>query len=422
MASDSGGQQCINASSVKPTQVQSYASAMRPKREQAIIIEANDNLTNDDYIDGLETITAVSNIVSISKISGGRICVFLNNKALVEKISGSTIRIKSYELQVRPLIESNKRLVLSNIQTHIPNEILSEALISHGIIPATPIQNIRASLSKPGRSHIQSHRRQVYIKETNTPIPDSFKITYEDTVYWIYITDSTLCFSCKQAGHIAKLCPQNSSYLNTQHTELPAQSSQTISDSQLNILHTLPLSPTSTPTLPDNQIPITPSPPAKRHNTGSLTTSSTSSTLTEETTTNREAKIKKPTAKKMKKSTIKVSSLHDIRTQMEPLEKFIKGKQDTYPLNYEKITEFLFSTYNKSNVQEIAKIFTKNTSALISMLSDIEDLTTNINIQNRIKRLIIRLTNPLNSSLSNDEESSSAVESDFQQQNNDGQE
>ena len=211
MASASGGQNVLTTTVSNKLPVKSYANVIRPKKDQAIIIDAVDGLTNDDYIDGLELLNAVSNIVSISKISGGRICVFLSNKTWVDKLSGQTIRINGNELPIRPLIEKNKRLVLSNVQTHISNELLAEGLSIHGILPVSPIHNIRASLSKPGRSHIQSHRRQVYIKEdTVVPIPESFKIMFEDTTYWIYLsTDSTLFFTCNQNGHMAKLCPLN---------------------------------------------------------------------------------------------------------------------------------------------------------------------------------------------------------------------
>ena len=290
-----------------------------------------------------------------------------------------------------------------------------EALFTRGISLASSIQNIKASLSKPGRSHIQSHRRQVYIKETNTPLPESFKITHEETNYRIYLsTDSTLCFTCKQAGHVAKICPQNILNSSTQNAEMQSAVSQPHGTPKE--IHSS-FSPTPTPSVPildTRTIPVH-SPSAKRQNTRSLSTSSSPSTLTDEASLNFEPKIKKPSAKKMKKTTTKASTLDEVKTQMEPLEKFINGKTDTYPLSHEKLIKFLFCTYNKSNIPEIALDFTENTAALISMLSDIQDLTNNNNLQSRIKRLIIRLNSSLNVLRSNDEESSSVNDSDSQQ-------
>ena len=68
------------------------------------------------------------------------------------------------------------------------------------------ISEIRASLQKPGRSHICSLRRQFYIKEEDVKaLPESIQVNFENTTYWMYLTtESTLSFLCKQTGHIAK--------------------------------------------------------------------------------------------------------------------------------------------------------------------------------------------------------------------------
>lgn len=215
MASNSGGPENSQPKSTR-SQDTSYANVTRTQKNQAIIIDAVDYLTNDDYVDGIETLIPTREIVSISRVSGGRIQIFLSSKPLAEKLSGATITVKNLKFTIRPLIESNKRLVMSNVQTHIPNELLLEALAKQGIIPVSTVQHIRASLSKPGRSHILSHRRQVYIKEKDvTKIPESFQINYEDTPYWIFLsTDSTVCFICKQAGHLAKACPNTNQSLS----------------------------------------------------------------------------------------------------------------------------------------------------------------------------------------------------------------
>ena len=416
--------------------MESYAGATRPKKEQAVIIDAVDGLSNDDYIDGLETLIAVSNIVSISRISRGRICVFLTSKSLAEKLSGSSIRVNNNVLHIKPLIEGNKRLVLSNVQTHIPNEVLVEALTSHGILLASPIQNIRASLSKPGRSHIQSHRRQVYIKESNTVLPESFKILHEGINYWIYLTtDSTQCFTCKQVGHIAKLCPQNKStytQLSPSQNNVISESHNTAPQEQTNQpSNVMPVNTSTTSDMPAVTVPAFDScllkahaSPIKRQMSSSLTISSSPSSQADEIASFTEPKAKNPTPKKMKKTPTKVASLTDIRTQMEPLEKCINEKSDAYPLTYDKVTEFLYSTYNKSNILEISLDFTEETPALINMLSDIHDLSTNNNLQNRIKRLIVRLNDSLESSASDEEGVSSITDSDFQhlQNKNDKQE
>ncbi|KAL4721717.1 hypothetical protein ACJJTC_009359 [Scirpophaga incertulas] len=66
-------------------------------------------------------------------------------------------------------------------------------------------------IKQPSFSHVMSFRRHVYVApEDESKLPDSIQITYEDTNYWIYITnDSLKCFICNGVGHIAAKCPQN---------------------------------------------------------------------------------------------------------------------------------------------------------------------------------------------------------------------
>ena len=87
----------------------------------------------------------------------------------------------------------------------------------------------------------------------------------------------------------------------------------------------------------------------------------------------------------MKKTPTKAPSIADVRLQMEPLEMFINENTDTHASNFNKVTEFLFSIHNKSNILEIAQNFTKDVSALLNMLLEIQDASTNKTLQNRIK-------------------------------------
>lgn len=72
---------------------------------------------------------------------------------------------------------------------------------------------LRAGMTEPGFAHIMSFRRQVYIDpDDEHKLPESIPITYDSTMYWIYISaDNMTCFTCKQEGHIASHCPKNTS-------------------------------------------------------------------------------------------------------------------------------------------------------------------------------------------------------------------
>ena len=193
----------------QPT-LMSYAGAtateIRPKKEQAIIIDSILNCTNDDYIDGLENIIDTVHIRHISKISGKRVCVFFDSEENANKVTNKVIQVKQYALKIRPLMEKNKRVVISNVSPVITNSSILQALKEKGIKPVSSITEIRASLSKPNRAHILSFGRQVYIKEDDV-IPDSLTIQTDNTQYRIYLTtDLTICYICKQSGHRAVNC------------------------------------------------------------------------------------------------------------------------------------------------------------------------------------------------------------------------
>ena len=157
----------LNQSSSQENHVKTYASSLstRPKKTNAIVVESIEGYSNDDYLDGLEKLVSTSNVTFISKISGGRVCIYLNSEQLVAELSDKKIQVKNSVLSIRPFVEKNKRVVISNVNPSIPHDIVISALKNQGIVPVSGIHDIKASLSKPGRSHILSFRRQVYIKE-----------------------------------------------------------------------------------------------------------------------------------------------------------------------------------------------------------------------------------------------------------------
>ena len=182
MASDTGGlasQETPRDS--QPNSQQTYANAtakqILPTKEQAIILDSIEGISIDDYVDGLEKIIDLNQIRYISKISGRRVCIYLSNIDLVEKLTNKFVTVKEFKLKIRPLMEKNKRVVISNVSPHIPNEILQDHFKKMDIQLVSQISQMRASLSKPGRSHILSFRRQVYVKEEDEHrIPESIQI------------------------------------------------------------------------------------------------------------------------------------------------------------------------------------------------------------------------------------------------------
>ena len=337
-----------------------YANAMsQPKKEQAIVMDSIEGLTIDDYIDGLETLIDTSSIQFLSKISGNRVCAFISNKTLVENTTNKTIIVKGHSINIRPLIEKNKRVVISNVCPVIPHEVLLEALKINGITPVSQMSHIRAGLNKPGRSHILSFRRQIYIKEELVHLlPETLQINFDNTTYWVYLTtDSTSCCICKQTGHIAKLCPKYNDGTNASQT---AQQTSDEVTSKFPEIHNAN-EPIKTAIHQQETLPLDTNELKRRAPSSTISDLSTEEipTLTKEDQpsnankdplappTNKE-NFKAPTkpAKKKPKNEIQTVNTTDayyvkLGKILAPAKKIFDDKPEDHAVNYEQLQEFI---------------------------------------------------------------------------------
>ncbi|KAJ8679241.1 hypothetical protein QAD02_015028 [Eretmocerus hayati] len=187
-------------------------SVTLPSKEQAIIIESIQSATIEDYTDALQEITDLSNAKTISKITGGRVCITLSNKSVAEEPSGQNVTVKDNSVKIRPLLEKNTRVLISNVYPWIPNNVLVGALESVGIRPTSQISSVKASMTKPGQSHIQSFKCQLHVKEEDAKlIPESLQITFDNKQYWVSSSSAqeAPCFVSDKPGYVAKACPTN---------------------------------------------------------------------------------------------------------------------------------------------------------------------------------------------------------------------
>lgn len=357
-----------------------------PSKEQAIILDSIDGCTIDDYLDGIEKTTELSNVRFISKISGNRVCIYLNNKEVADKLVQEKVIVNHTVLSVRPYIEKNKRVVISNVSPYIPHSVILQSLEKIGITVVSQMYHIKASTSKPGRAHIMSFRRQVYVKEEDVHLlPESLQIAHDETTHWIFLsTESANCFICKQHGHIAKVCPtapaiitDNNSSLDSKTTtepgfKRPAASSLSSENS------TLP-SPYTDGNKRDSSI-------------GEINNS----------------KIRKPRAKRSKTTDEKTLDSQEPYSDMENSLVQVKATLDArdvsmkqLPLDYNKFAQFLRDSYGKADIIGIAATFTDDTDGLLEML----DLSYPLITENKLKARIARIKKKLekaNSELDSD--------------------
>ena len=150
-----------------------------------------------------------------------------------------------------------KRIILSNVCSIIPHNVILNAFKQMGIRTVSSISFIKVGFTE-GFTHILSFRRQVYIHPDDVnKLPESLRVNYDDTSYWIFIsTDNLKCFQCKREGHLTKHCPNSnnkpqqqieSSSLSTQVRDTnkaesfpPSETKSSIRDHSLQALTVVP--------------------------------------------------------------------------------------------------------------------------------------------------------------------------------------
>ena len=162
-----------------------------------------------------------SNILAASKISKQRVCIYLSTEEIADRFvqDHKSIMINDKPIAVRKLVAPSKKLILSNVHPCVPNTLILKGLRNHNIKTTSSIHNLHVGLPSStlspkelaSYSHIASFRRGVYVEDnSNTIIPDSLLITFENESYRIFINDkenNSYCDLCEMPDHVASVCP-----------------------------------------------------------------------------------------------------------------------------------------------------------------------------------------------------------------------
>ena len=366
-----------------------------PTREQAIVLDAVDGLSVHQYTVAIGKLIDPKNIRFVSRISHGRVCLYLSSKELVDKLTDNPtkVNIDTHRIEIRPLMSKAKRIIISNVCPIIPHQFILDELIKYNVKPASQITFIRAGMSDPGYSHILSFRRQIYIQpEDVSKIPETMKINYNNTVYWIYFSAEKLtCFLCKEEGHLAKFCKNFEE--TTQSASIDSVATQ-VNSSQNNIdnIDINTISTESEELEVNNKDRDTMPPPSRTKRVRSNTTSTTS-TAKEPSPKHNDPSHHKivQSPKKPRKLPRTDISLEEVITQAQSVQEIVDKNEQNFPLDYKTFTEFLHSTYGKSNILDIAKTYTNDIPALIKMLAQLIEYIEDRKLKSRIKRLRKRM-------------------------------
>lgn len=397
MASDNRSQAQIQTQSFSQSLTQTYAGitigSRIPRRQQAIVLDSIEGLTIDDYIDGLEELIDGNEIRFLSKIANNRVCVYLASPTIVEQLDNKKIQVKNHSLTIRPYISKNKRVVISNVSPTIPHEDIIQALKIRGITPVSTMSYIRAGTVKPGRSHIMSFRRQIFIKEEDVVhLPVSMQIIDEDIPSWIYFsTDTTNCFLCKQSGHTAKICPKNITNI------IPTHDSQTLEPKTVNItqpndLPTQPTRNTSTSTFKRPPPPSTISDKSANEEIDNHAMEEDKTPMNTDATKpsgSRPQNVKKPKLQHDSSETDDEDKEQQVQLEVAllPIKPVIEDPMNCCVLDYDNFKTYLEKTRGNPNSNEIAQKFTNDKIGLVNMITLVYKHLDDRTLKSRLTKL-----------------------------------
>jgi len=135
---------------------QAVANDNSLSREQALVFNSIDGMSQRDYILALGKIVSPKNIVYVSRISNNRFCIFLSSKQIQDSLleSTQTITVNDNLIQIRRLINPSKRIVISNVCPFILNLVILDSLKKINIAPVSEIAYLKASINIEGYEHI----------------------------------------------------------------------------------------------------------------------------------------------------------------------------------------------------------------------------------------------------------------------------
>ena len=198
-----------NTSSTSSTH-KTYAHASQGKptptfytRNHAIVIDIHEDFPITDYVVAVGSLVGPKQIHSASRISNNRICIYLKLVNLVDYLVTSVkkITVQDKEFTLRKMITPAKRLLISNVCSSIPHQVLEIEIKKFGLTMVSPITTLRAGIHHEAYSHV-TPPSELFVLLSSTVI------THDDTLFHIFFSfDDMTCFLCKQAGHTANRCP-----------------------------------------------------------------------------------------------------------------------------------------------------------------------------------------------------------------------
>lgn len=409
-----------------------------PNKDQAIVLNAKNEINLQEYIYEIGKIINPKNILYASRISNSRICIYLASKTQVDLLVSEhpTIYISNHKIDVRRLVSPTRKIIISNVHPTIPNSIIEEKIKQLGMKPASPINFIRIGMKETAYSHILSFRRLIFITENeNTPqiTPESIEVEYENTNYRLFLsTETANCTICKKNGHSAQQCHfknQEITNLNETHTTNTQSKKDIIQPQILQINKQKQIYNTTQNTKEHTLIttvaevhpPQNINSPSPQINNKTIEKNShieqISKNATQQQATPANISIES-IHKRTRKESSSTSSAEEIRTQEDKEETIEKNNEDKekklkkpkksppntdqlkneitnnpnkYIISYDNFTEFLENSSATKDKLNLSRQYTEDTHQLIAMMDNLYPLLHDRTIKHKYTTLKTKL-------------------------------
>ena len=180
-------------------------------RRNGVSFFCNQECPLNNYLKSFAQSLPDAHIVSASRISNGRIAVYLSSRAEVENAILHGFQHDNEYVEITPLVRPATRIVFSNVYPEIPNTVLANN-VSDFCKLVSPIRPIPLGIKEANLSHVLSFRRQAYVLiEPNIVLPDHINLSNNGVNYRVFLsTESAKCFNCGEIGHLSKACKKDS--------------------------------------------------------------------------------------------------------------------------------------------------------------------------------------------------------------------
>lgn len=190
-------------------------STYKPSRKNAVIIENTQEISQDQCLRAVANIIGGRNIHYCTRLSGGRICLYLTNQEYVNQlVTEGGIVVNQVYLTIRKYITEATKFVISNCPPEMTDESLKKILEPYGRVVSSPTR-LKVSTTHEDLKHIRTWRRIVYVMiPSEAPeAPKRLVVTSPEGVKTtLYIDkDEIMCDYCKVPGHLEEKCKKKAS-------------------------------------------------------------------------------------------------------------------------------------------------------------------------------------------------------------------